>query len=72
MAAYARSLADKRGRNVPLAEQAVTESRAFTEKEAQRRRAAARRPGGAPTSTTCLAQLDGREIARFDGTTAWS
>ena len=34
MAAYARTLADQRHRNVTLAEQAVNESRAFTEEEA--------------------------------------
>ena len=33
-AAYARTLATQRGRNVPLVEQAVTESRSFTEQEA--------------------------------------
>src|SRR5918993_2610565 len=33
-AAYARTLAAARGRNVPLVEQAVTESRSFTEQEA--------------------------------------
>src|SRR6476660_3962376 len=32
--AYARTLATQRGRNVPLVEQAVTESRSFTEQEA--------------------------------------
>ncbi len=34
VAAYARTLAGKRGRNVDLAEQAVRESRSFTEEEA--------------------------------------
>ena len=43
-AAYARTLATQRGRNVPLVEQAVTESRSFTEQEALDRHAAAHRP----------------------------
>ena len=42
VAAYARTLARQRGRNVQLAEQAVTESRAFTEEEALTAHAAAR------------------------------
>jgi membrane-bound serine protease (ClpP class) len=68
VAAYARSLADKRGRNIQLAEQAVTESRAFTEKEASTAEPplvdlVARDLGD------LLAQLDGREVKRFDGST---
>ena len=35
VAAFARSLAEKRGRNVKLAEEAVLESRAFTDQEAR-------------------------------------
>ena len=34
VAAYVRTLAEKRGRNVPLSEEAVNESRAFTDSEA--------------------------------------
>jgi membrane-bound serine protease (ClpP class) len=66
VAAYARSLAEKRGRNVTLAEQAVVESRAFTDVEAR----AAEPPLVeiiARDLDDLLAQLDGREIARFDG-----
>jgi membrane-bound serine protease (ClpP class) len=66
VAAYARSLAEKRGRNITLAEQAVVESRAFTDAEA--------RSADPPLVDLIardlddlLAQLDGREIARFDG-----
>ena len=65
-AAYLRSITDKRGRNPKLAELAVTEAKAFTEKEAL--------DGKlidliAPSTEDLLAQLNGREIRRFDGTT---
>jgi len=66
LAAYARSLADKRGRNTVLAEQAVLESRAFTDREALD----AKPPLVDMTATDLndlLKKLDGREIARFDG-----
>jgi membrane-bound serine protease (ClpP class) len=67
LAAYARTLAEKRGRNVLLAEQAVNDSRAFTEGEALK---------AAPPLVDMLAsdvpdllqKLDGRSITRFDGT----
>ena len=66
-AAYARTLATQRGRNVPLVEQAVTESRSFTEQEAL---------GATPPLIDLIAtdvpdlltKLDGRTIKRFDGT----
>jgi membrane-bound serine protease (ClpP class) len=67
VAAYARTLAGKRGRNVTLAEQAVLESRAFTDEEALK----AEPPLidlVAPDLPGLLRELDGREIARFDGT----
>ena len=67
-AAYARTLATRRHRNVDLAAQAVTESRAFTEGEA----AAAVPPlvdVVAKDIPDLLRQLDGRTITRFDGTT---
>jgi membrane-bound serine protease (ClpP class) len=68
VAAYARTLASKRGRNVPLAEQAVNDSRAFTEQEAL---------GASPPLidfvvsdvNELLQKLDGRTVGRFDGTT---
>lgn len=66
VAAYARSIAGKRGRNVELSELAVTESRAFTEEEARR----AEPPLVdliASSVEDLLAELDGREITRFDG-----
>ena len=65
-AAYVRSLAEARHRNVALAEQAVLESRAFTDGEAAR---------ASPPLVDLVAsdlpdllrQLDGRTIKRFDG-----
>ncbi len=66
-AAYARTLATQRGRNVTLAEQAVTESRSFTEQEA----ASASPPlidVVAANIPELLKKLDGRTIKRFDGT----
>jgi membrane-bound serine protease (ClpP class) len=68
VAAYARTLASGRGRNVDLAEQAVNESRAFTEAEAL---------DATPPLIDLVAsdvpdllrQLDGWVITRFDGRT---
>jgi membrane-bound serine protease (ClpP class) len=68
VAAYARTLASGRGRNVEWAEQAVRESRAFTEAEALK----ATPPLIDLVATDVpdlLKQLDGREIRRFDGRT---
>jgi membrane-bound serine protease (ClpP class) len=68
LAAYARTLAGRRHRNVTLAADAVNRSRAFTEEEAR----AATPPlidlvaGDVPD---LLRQLDGRAITRFDGAT---
>src|SRR3954469_21674390 len=65
-AAYARTLAAQRGRNVALVEQAVTESRSFTEQEA----AAASPPlidVVASDVPDLIRKLDGRTIKRFNG-----
>jgi membrane-bound serine protease (ClpP class) len=67
-AAYARSLAQARMRNAELAAQAVTESRAFTDREALD----ARPPlidFVASDVDDLLGKLDGRTIQRFDGRT---
>ena len=67
-AAYARTLADARGRNSALAAEAVTASRAFTDREAQ----AAKPPlvdFSAADVDELLRRLDGRTIKRFDGRT---
>lgn len=68
MAAYARTLAARRHRNVVLAAEAVSRSRAFTETEARH----ADPPLidlVASDLPDLLRQLDGRPITRFDGTT---
>jgi membrane-bound serine protease (ClpP class) len=62
--AYLRSYASRRGRNVPLAVTAVTDAKAFSEKEAL--------DGHlvdviAPNTDALLAQLNGRTITRLDG-----
>ena len=69
VAAYVRTLANGRHRNVDLAQQAVNDSRAFTEQEALT---------ASPPLIDLLAsdvadlvqKLDGRPVRRFDGTTA--
>jgi len=63
-AASLRSLAAKRGRNSALAEQAVLESKSFTDKEALDNRLIELI---ARDQSDLLAQLNGREITRFDG-----
>ena len=63
--AFLRSFADKRGRNPQLAETAVTEARAFTEKEALDGKMI---DVIATSEEDLLHKLDGREITRFDGT----
>jgi membrane-bound serine protease (ClpP class) len=68
VAAYARTLASRRHRNVKLAEEAVLESRAFTEEEALN----ASPPLADVVATDIpelLRKLDGRTVTRFDGTT---
>jgi membrane-bound serine protease (ClpP class) len=67
-ASYARTLAQQRKRNADLMEQAVTESRSYTEQEA----AAAKPPlidVVASSVSDLLAKIDGRTIMRFDGST---
>src|SRR5438445_4426748 len=63
--AFLRSFSERRKRNPELAEKAITESRAFTEKEALD----AKMIDLVVNSTEeLLRQLDGRTIKRFDGT----
>jgi membrane-bound serine protease (ClpP class) len=66
VAAYARTLASRRHRNMTLATQAVTESRAFTDEEAL-----AASPPLVDLEATdvpdLLRKLDGRTITRFEG-----
>jgi membrane-bound serine protease (ClpP class) len=68
VAGYGRTLAAQRKRNVTLVEQAVTESRTYTEQEA----IAAQPPLIdliASDVPDLLRKLDGRTVARFDGRT---
>ncbi len=68
LAAYARTLAEKRGRNAQLADKAVKESKAFTDQEA----IAATPPlvdFEAASVPDLLNKLDGRTVRRFDGST---
>jgi membrane-bound serine protease (ClpP class) len=63
-AAYIRGKAERRGRNVEMAEKAVIESRSFTEKEALDAKLIDLIAGDVPALITAL---DGRELTRFDG-----
>ena len=63
--AFLRSYAEKRGRNPALAETAVTDAKAFTEREALDGKLI---DLVAASPEDLLHQLDGRTIARFDGT----
>jgi membrane-bound serine protease (ClpP class) len=66
MAAYVRTIASRRGRNAQLAEQAVLQSKAFTEEEALN--AAPPLIDFVATShDDLLKKLDGRTVTRFDG-----
>ncbi len=63
-ASYIRTIAEKRGRNVRMAEDAVRKSSSYTEKEAL--------DGGlidlvAATEEEIVARLDGKTLKRFDG-----
>jgi membrane-bound serine protease (ClpP class) len=64
-AAYIRGKAERRGRNVEMAEKAVVESKSFTEKEALELKLI---DLVAKDVADLLAQLEGREVRRFDGT----
>jgi membrane-bound serine protease (ClpP class) len=68
VASYARTLANQRKRNVTLVEQAVTESRSYTDQEA----AGANPPLidlVAVDLNDLLQKLNGRTVTRFDGRT---
>ncbi len=67
-AAYVRTIAGKRRRNAQLAEQAVLQSKAFTEEEAVKAVPAVI-DVVAPSLDDLLTMLDGRTITRFDGRT---
>jgi membrane-bound serine protease (ClpP class) len=63
--AFLRSFTDKRGRNTALAQTAITDARAFTEKESLDGKLI---DLVANSDDDLLRQLNGREITRFDGT----
>jgi membrane-bound serine protease (ClpP class) len=65
-ASYIRSIAEKRGRDVKLAEAAVRESRSYTEKEALTGHLI---DAVAPTPQEALAVLDGKTVKRVNDTT---
>ncbi|HEV2425675.1 MAG TPA: nodulation protein NfeD [Terriglobia bacterium] len=65
-AAYIRSLAGKRGRNAPLAEQGVRQSKSFTDTEALNDHLI---DLVANSPQELLKSLDGRSVSRFDGGT---
>ena len=66
-AAYIRSKAERRGRNVEMAEKAVVESRSFTEGEALELHLVDLVVGDV---SLLVQKLDGREVKRFDGSVA--
>src|SRR5579863_567543 len=66
-AAYIRSIAGKRGRNVQIAEEGVRQSRSFTEKEALDNHLI---DLIASSPQDLLQSLDGRTISRFEGGTS--
>jgi membrane-bound serine protease (ClpP class) len=63
-AAFMRSVASKRGRNVQVAESAVRESKSFTDQEALSQKII---DVVAPDQQQLLKQIDGRKITRWDG-----
>jgi membrane-bound serine protease (ClpP class) len=63
-AAYARSIAARRGRNVEMAEKAVLESRSFTEREAMDLKLV---DMVVKDVDELVRALDGRSVKRFDG-----
>lgn len=65
-AAFMRTIAAKRGRNVTVAESAVRESKSFTEQEALAQKLI---DVIAPNDRALLLAINGRTLKRYDGTT---
>jgi membrane-bound serine protease (ClpP class) len=65
-AAFIRTIASRRGRNVAVAESAVRQSKSFTEDEALQQKLI---DYIAPNLNSLLRAVEGRTIRRFDGTT---
>lgn len=66
-AALMRSVADKRGRNIQVAESAVRESKSFTDKEALSQKLI---DYIASSEADLFRQMEGKTITRFDGKTS--
>ncbi|MGA8807801.1 MAG: nodulation protein NfeD [Thermoanaerobaculia bacterium] len=66
-AAFMRTIANKRGRNVTVAESAVRESKSFTEQEALQLKLI---DVIAPNEQALLRAIDGRTFKRYDGSNA--
>ena len=66
LASYIRSIAQKRGRNVTLADDAVRKSASFTDKEALDGKLI---DAVASSSREIFAQYDGKPVQRFNGST---
>jgi len=64
-AAFMRTIASRRGRNVAVAESAVRQSKSFTEDEALQQHLI---DFVAPSLASLLKAADGRQIRRYDGT----
>ena len=65
-AAFMRTIASRRGRNIAVAESAVRQSKSFTEDEALQQKLI---DIVAPNLTALLRSADGRQIRRYDGST---
>ena len=65
-AAFMRTIAQRRGRNVAAAESAVRQATSFTEQEALQQKII---DVVAPSLPVLLRSIDGREVRRFDGST---
>jgi membrane-bound serine protease (ClpP class) len=65
-AAFMRTIASRRGRNIAVAESAVRQSKSFTEDEALQQKLI---DYIAPNLNSLLRAVEGRTIRRFDGTT---
>ena len=66
LASYIRSIAQKRGRNVSLADDAVRKSASFSDKEALDGKLI---DGVVSSPRAIFAQFDGKQVARFNGGT---
>lgn len=66
--AFLRSYVSRRGRNIAAAQDAVLDSKSYTEREAEQLKLI---DCIAPSNTALLNMLDGRTVTRFDGSTTF-